>query len=549
MLVRLRISGYALIDEVEVEFGPGLNVLTGETGAGKSILVDSMALLLGARAAAETIRVGADRATVEGLFADGEREALVRREIVRDRSNRCYLDGGLATAKMLREEGERWVDLHGQHEDRLLVRPSAQRELLDAYAGAGDLAERVARVAVGLGALDRERGVLEKERAEREDRQEYLLSQVAEIEASRLDPGDEEALEVEAGRLRHSAERGRLSAEAHDALEGAEESLAAALAGLQRRVDRLAELDPDLAALRERFAGARYELEDLGRELGRYAGAVEHDPGRLADVEARRDLLARLKRKHGPTLEAVLDRRRVMAAELRELKARGDREQALDGEQRRLRAELAAVAGALADAREAAADRLAAAVEGRLTQLGMGDGTFRVELPRRADADGVAWQGGRYAWTRSGIEEVSFLIAPNAGEAPRPLAQVASGGELSRVLLALKAALAEADRTPTLIFDEIDAGIGGVVAHHVARQLRAVAARHQVIVVTHLAQIAAAAQRHIVVEKSMTMGRTVTVVRTLEGPDRVVEISRLLGGDPERAVSLHHARELLEGRV
>jgi DNA repair protein RecN (Recombination protein N) len=304
-----------------------------------------------------------------------------------------------------------------------------------------------------------------------------------------------------------------------------------------------------MTGVAERLTSARYDIGDMARELAGYAESIDHDPASLAVAEERRELLFRLKRKHGAvTVEELVERGRAMAAELAGLDRSAARENELEDEREALRSELAQAAGELADAREAGADRLEAAVRERLSALGMGEGRLIVDLARRPDPEGVTWSGERYAWSRAGIEEVSFLIAPNPGEAARPLSQIASGGELSRVLLAIKSALAAVDRVPTLAFDEIDAGIGGVVAHHVARQLRAVADHHQVVVVTHLAQIAAAADRHLLVEKSSRGGRTVTTVREVTGDERVREVSRLLGGDPERDVSRHHAEELLAGR-
>jgi DNA repair protein RecN (Recombination protein N) len=318
---------------------------------------------------------------------------------------------------------------------------------------------------------------------------------------------------------------------------------------LQRKLDRLVELDPATAGLAERLASTRYEIVDMARELSGYADAVDHDPARLAAAEERRELLFRLKRKHGAgTVAELIERGGAMAVELAELDRSSARRAEVGAEREARRAELAEAAAELSDARETGADRLEKAVRERLSALGMGEGRLIVSLGRRPDPGGVEWAGERYAWSRAGLEEVSFRIAPNPGEAARPLAQIASGGELSRVLLAIKSALAEVDRVPTLVFDEIDAGIGGVVAHHVARQLRSVARHHQVVVVTHLAQIAAAADRHLLVEKSPLEGRTVTTVRAVAGEERVREVSRLLGGDPEREVSRHHAEELLAGR-
>lgn len=550
MLTRLRVTQYALIEDAEVEFGRGLNVLTGETGAGKSILIDSLGLLLGARASAETIREGAEEASVEGLFVVEDRETVVRRELRRDRTNRCTVDGSMATVRMLQERAEGWVELHGQHEDQLLLKSGVQRGLLDAYAGAEMLAERVADAATALAGLEREHAAIALEQDTRAARSNRLRDQLAEIEAAGLLPDEEEALAAEATRLRHSAERQRLAGEAALAAENEDGGADGALGAALRPIERLVELDSAAGPWAERMSGLRYELRDLAQELLAYADAVEHDAARLATLEARRDLLFRLKRKYGATVEAVIEEGRAMAAEVAQLEEATARGAELDREAARLHARLADAAPALADAREAAAGRLAAAVGSRLAELGMGEGGFEVRLERRRDGAGVSWNGERYAWSAGGLEDVAFLVAPNPGESVRPLARIASGGELSRILLALKAALAEADRIPTLVFDEIDAGVGGVVAHRVADQLAAVACGHQVIVVTHLAQIAAAADRHLVVEKTRDLrGRSVITVHPVSGDARIREVSRLLGGDPERDVSRHHAEELLAGRA
>jgi len=549
MLTRIRISGYALIEDLEIELGSGLNVLTGETGAGKSIVIDSLALLTGSRASTEAIRDGADRAVLEALFEVDGKETVVRRELFRDRTNRCYLDGGLATLGMLDERGGAWVEIHGQHEDHLLLKRAVQRELLDAYAGAGDLAERVAAAADRLAELERERATLAREKDERSRRIDWLRSQLEEIEAIDPRPGEEEEIEEEIERLRHSEERARLAGEVHAALDGLDASPVIALAALERPLENLAALDPEAEAWSERVASARYDLEDVARDLERYAAGVEHDPSRLAELLDRREALFGLRRKHGTTLAEVVERSKEMARDLAELERTRVRGEAVEADLDGACADLGRAAGELADAREAAADRLEIAVRDRLAELGMGEGGFVVALERRTDADGIEYAGERVAWSRAGLEEVSFLIAPNPGESPKPLSRIASGGELSRVLLALEAAVAEVDRTPTLVFDEIDAGIGGVVAQRVADQLRRVAARHQVLVVTHLAQIAAMADRHLVVEKRGAGGRMVTTVRPVEGEERVREVSRLLGGDPERDVSRHHAEDLLAGRA
>jgi DNA repair protein RecN (Recombination protein N) len=548
VLSRLRIADLALVEELEIELGPGLNVLTGETGAGKSVIVESIGLLVGGRASASVVREGADHATVEGLFSDGHGEEwVVRREVWRDRTNRCYLDGAMATARSLRERAEGQVAIHGQHEDQRLLERGAQREILDAFADATELAGRVAAAAGALDTLRRERSGIAARSAERENRSQYLRSQIDEIEAAGLEPGEEETLAADARLLGHSAERARLAAEAHSALEGGDTPVGEVLGAIVRSLDRLAELDPEMVPAARRASDVRYEIEDLARDLDRYVSAVDHDPERLARIEARRDLLFRLRRKHGRTAEEILDLGRSMTAEIAALEREGLRERSLDAEIAGVRKELEAAAIALADAREAGADRLEEAVRGRLAELGMGEGAFSVRLERTSDPAGVDYDGEPRACGRGGLERVVFLIAPNPGEPLRPLGEIASGGELSRTLLALEAALAEADRTPTLVFDEVDAGIGGATAHLVARQLADVARHHQVVVVTHLAAIAAAADRHLVAAKSTRDGRSVTEVRVVDGEERVREVSRLLGGDPERDVSRHHAEEMLGG--
>ncbi|MDX1661667.1 MAG: AAA family ATPase, partial [Gemmatimonadota bacterium] len=357
MLKRLRVKEYALVDDVVVEFGAGLNVLTGETGAGKSILVDSLELLTGSRAYTDDIREGAEHATIEGVFEVDGTETAVRREIFRDRSNRCYLDGNLATAKMLQQRGEAWVEIHGQHDDHLLLKRSEQRALLDAFAGAEDLMERVAGLVDEIRALERERAELERAESERASRIDWLRSQVEEIDAAELDPAESERLEAEAKKLRNAAERQRLAGGVWERLEGADEAaLAPALAGVERQLERLVELDPDLEEARERLASARYEIEDLARELLGYAESVEHDPARLAGLEERRDLLFRLERKHGGTIADVIERGEAMREELEALEARSERAAGLDREVDVLREDLTEAATALSDAREAAAD-------------------------------------------------------------------------------------------------------------------------------------------------------------------------------------------------
>lgn len=548
-MARIRIVDLALADDVEIEFGEGLNVLTGETGAGKSIVVGSIALLLGARASTDAIRAGADRALVEGVFAmDGE-ETLVRREIRRDRAGRCTLDGQLSTVGVLRNLAEGWAQLHGQHEGVRLLQSRYQRELLDDFGAAGDTVQRVERFAARVEGLRAEQQRLAAEEEERLRRLSYLRGQVDEIQSARLDPDEDVALAARAALLRTAFDRARLSGEALAALGEEDATTSNALVSAGKSVAKLSEADPDVTEIGRRLESLRHEIDDVVLELRRYHDDVEHDPGELERVESRRQVIADLVRKHGSPLSAVLEKERVMEAEISSLEQRRRRTKEIEGELDEAWSELVAATEELSQRRENAAHDLGTSVRARLADLGVGDGTFEVRLEREADADGISWRGEKYAWSRTGLEKVEFMIAPNAGEGLHALSRIASGGELSRALLALKAASASVDRTPTLVFDEVDSGIGGVAGHHVASQLRTVAEHHQVIVVTHLAQIAAAADHHLVVEKSGAGERVKTSVREVDGDSRVAEVSRLLGGDPERDVSMEHAQELLEERA
>ena len=550
MLIELRIQNYAVIERLAVRIEPGLNALTGETGAGKSIVVGAVALLLGERASADTVRAGSDRALIEAVFdvagddavgallaehgIDAEDGLLIlRREVAREGRNRAWINGSPTTASLVGELGRRLVDLHGQHEHQTLLRRDEQRVILDAYGGATDLAATVSEAAARLRALAARGTDLERHREEVAQRADLLRHQAEEIEEAQLEPGEEERLEVEAHRLDHSEELARLSSTLHEAVYAAEDSITARLAELRRTLDHLLRIDATAEEWRPVLDDALYGLEELGRRMGEYASLVDSDPARLDGLRRRQDRIFRLRAKYGPTLDDVVATGRDARAELERLDT-------AELERRELDREMAAARGALTDGaarltrkRRSAAKTLERAVAELLPALGMPGGRFVVQLTPLSETDG------------RGAEEVEFLIAVNAGFEPRELARVASGGELSRVMLALKTILAAVDRMPTLVFDEIDAGIGGRVAHQVADLLRQVAGRHQVFVVTHLPQIASRAEHHLLVEKSEAGGRASTSLRELNGEERVQELARMLGGDPESSVSLEHARELL----
>jgi DNA repair protein RecN (Recombination protein N) len=554
MLSELRIRNFALIDRLTVQLGPGLNVLTGETGAGKSIIVGALSLLLGERASAEVVRAGEDRASIEGVFdVDGRGDLaalldergieaddgllVLKREVAAGGRSRAWINGSPTTAGTLAELGRLLVDLHGQHEHQTLLRRDEQRAILDAYAGSADLLAKVSAAHAALSDLQRQVSDLEARRRDALQRADFLRYQAEEIEGAALEPGEEDELEDEARRLSHSEELTALSAAVYDALSGSGRSVVGTLGSLSRTLDRLIGIDPSQSELRELYDTAYYALQELGERTERYGSTIEHDPARLDEIRRRQDLLFRLKTKYGATVDEVIEVGQKARAELDlaesaewDLAALQKRAAEADAELHRHAAELTA-------RRAEAAERLAGEVTRVLPELGMSGGVFEVAvLPQPTP-------GAR------GAEEIEFRVSLNRGFEPRPLSFVVSGGEMSRIMLALKTILARQDAVPTLVFDEVDAGIGGRVALQVGEKMREVAGTHQVFAITHLPQIASRATTHLRVSKRERDGRTATAVERLEDDERVREIARMLGGDPESAVSLEHARELLERGV
>ena len=552
MLTELRVRNFAIIESVTLPLAGGLNVLTGETGAGKSIIVGALSLLLGERASVDSIRTGADRAVVEGVFDAGAQPALLalldergidvdegtvvlRREIASTGRTRAWINGCSTTAGVLAEVGRLAVNLHGQREAETLLDPEAQRGILDGFSEASGEAGRVRARWEELGTITREIDSLARRRADAERRADYLRHVVAEVEEAKLREGEDVTLEEEARRLEHADELRSLVAGISALLDGGEESVLPHLAQGGKALVSAQRMDPSLSRMQELFDGAYYSLEELSRQLDEYAASVELDPARLAEVERRRDLLFRLTKKYGPTLAEVVQTGREARTELDLVDSADFDLRAL--EERRAQAVdvLRKEAAALSRRRTAGAKKLSRAVGELLPALGMPHGRFMVALTPR---DEIA---------ATGAEDVEFQVALNVGHDARALARVASGGELSRLMLALETILARIDHVPTLIFDEVDAGIGGRVGLQVGDTMRRVAGNHQVLAITHLAQIAARAHHHIVVTKGERAGVTTTDTRVVTKEDRVREIARMLGGDPESDVSLAHARELLAG--
>jgi DNA repair protein RecN (Recombination protein N) len=550
MLTELRIQDFAVIDRLAIGLGPGLNALTGETGAGKSIIVGALSLLLGERASADVVRTGADRAVVEGVFditavsgvqrlLDGhgiEPEdglLIIRREVSAAGRGRVWVNGAAATVSLLAELGAELVDLHGQHEHQSLLHAAQQRDLLDAYGDAGDCAVAVRHQHERLRAAHARLVALDERVRTAEQRSDFLRFQLDEIERARVTAGEEEELETEGRRLAHASELAGMAETLHAELYANESAVGARLAEVRRTLEHLIRIDPTLQQWQETVESALFGLEEMGRQMGEYASAIEHDPARLDDVRRRQDLLFRLKRKYGPELADVLHTAAAARAELAALDGAALDRGAIEREIADADIALRAAASRLTAARRTAAARLAKQIAAVLPDLGMTGARFAIELLPLAEPGA------------HGAETIEFRVAVNAGFEPKPLARVASGGELSRIMLALKTELARLDGIPTLVFDEIDAGIGGRVANQVGDKLRRVADDHQVFVITHLPQIASRAHTHLLVQKADRQGITATDVQPLAGDVRVRELARLLGGDPDSAVSMEHARELL----
>ncbi len=552
VLSELRIKNYAVIRDLNLRLEPGLVVLTGETGAGKSIIVGALSLVLGERATTEVIRAGEERAVVEAVFDVSEREDLrrrcdeagieladgyivLKREVNVSGRSRAWINGSPATASLTGEFGQALVDIHGQHEHQALLHAGPQREILDAYAGSGSLAAELHDGWTRLTEVRRKREAVQERRKRTEERVEFLQHQVDEIEAAGLDETDEDLkLADEERRLAHAEELLDRAGGLHDAIYASDGSIHERLGALRRELDALTRVDPAAEGeFAELFDTVYYTLQELGERLGGYTDSIDLSSAALERVRSRIDLLYRLKSKYGPTLEDVAAAGAEARKELDALDLAEFELEQLSREEAELAARLEKLAARLSAARAKAAKALAAEVGEILPELGMPDGRFEVAIHKRP------------AIASTGAEDVEYRVTLNKGFDPRALSRIASGGELSRVMLALKTILARLDRTPTLIFDEIDAGIGGIVGQRVAERLKVVARDHQVFVITHLPQIAAAADHHLLVTKGSSGKKTATEVSELEGEDRVRDLARMLGGDPEREESLDHARALL----
>ena len=555
MLRELSITNVAVIDALTVPFVPGLNVLTGETGAGKSILIDALQLVLGARSSEDLLRSGTDEAVVEAAFdppADPAGRAvleaegiavesgeflILRRHVFRDGKSKAYVGGRLTSAATLRALAESLVDIHGQHPGQPLLDPRRHREFVDAYAGVLSEAGIYREQFAVWQSLQRERDALLAAERERERRAELLEFQRRELESAHLEPDEDEALAAERGILANHERLFSTVEQAYVELEESEGAVLMRLGPLATRLRDASAVDARLREILEALETAMVHLGEAARGLRDYRGRIEFDPQRLESIEARLHEIGKLKRKYGGGVAELLSH---LAGVRRDLAALERSEARLQDVGRALRAsadDLLRRATELSAARTGAAQTLQAAVLAELGELGMAKAAFEVRVAAGARDEA--------ALGPHGLDAVEFLISPNPGEAVKPLHKIASGGELSRVMLAIRTILADADRTPTVIFDEVDAGIGGSMGEVVGRKLSAASRRHQVLCVTHLPQIACFGDQHLLVQKRSLADRTETTVRVLAPEERPREVARMLGGSSRSATALDHANELL----
>ncbi len=553
MLIELRLRNVAVIEAVTLPLADGLNVLTGETGAGKSLVVGALGMLLGERAGADRIRAGADKAVVEATFDTNARADLLawldergidadeqcltlKREVSTNGRSRAWVNGGSVTVGVLRELGAQLVAVHGQHEAQQLLDSSAQRDVLDAFGSAQPLVARVSAAHARVLQAHSELENLEIRRQVAEQRADYLRFLVQEIEAANVRPGDDEAVEAEHRRLAHAEELRASAAQAGEVLAGEDGAVLSQLDAVRRGLLSLQRIDPSLDRLQPSFDSAYFALDELARELASYAESVDSDPRRLQEVDTRRAVLHQLTRKYGPSLEQVLGTLEQSRAELALVDDADAASRLASDTLREALEERESSAGELTARRTSAAGELGAAVSILLPELGMPGGTFAVRLSALSEPGAF------------GAEQVQFVAALNKGLSEGALDRVASGGELARVMLALSTVLARLQQVPTLVFDEVDAGVGGNVAWQVGALMRQVATHHQVLAISHLAQIAASAHHHVVIRKSAagSGGLTTADTHVVADDERVIELSRMLGGDSDREVSRAHARELLE---
>ncbi len=561
MLVHLSISNFAIIKQLEFSLKSGLNILSGETGAGKTIIINAMNLILGGRAFADLIRSGCKEASVEALFEFPENrsltemlselgfsfngELLIKRSISREGRNKILINGSMATLHMLSRVGAILISISGQHEHQLLLKQDNHLYLLDDFGGLSDERLDLNELFNGYKLLKDEINHLKKDITETGERQDLTQFQIQEIEKAEISPGEDARVAEEKRRLQHSKELLEIVTEGYQRLYERNDSVLSSISKCIKSVDKGAGIDPGLAPIKESLAEIEIKLEDASFALRDYEKTIHMDPHRLEELEERLELLNGLKRKYGPTLEDVLKYKNRLASMMCDLDEKKGKLDKLERECQDLETGLMSRAAALSKKRQKAAGGLEKAVEKELKDLHMAETKFKVKFDQRHDEQRELQDVKVEEVKLDGLDQVEFMISPNIGEDLRPLARIASGGELSRIMLALKTILARTASVETVIFDEVDSGISGATAEVIGEKLSSLAAYHQILCITHLPQIASQGQNHFLVSKEVFSGRTQTIISGLEPEERVQEIARLLGGREITPRAVAHAREML----
>lgn len=547
MLSLLRIRDFALIEELSIEFGEGLNILTGETGAGKSIIINALGLVLGEKACPEDVRSDTARAVVEAVFETGRGELLIRREIAPSGRGKCFANEKMVLRSRLKEIGEGLVDIHGQHTHQSLLHLANHLDLLDGLGKLMPLRQEADQTFEEYLHLKRELGNLEEEFKERERKIDLLRFQIKEIEMAGLEIGEEERLLCERTLLRNAESLFHCSNEAYKVLDEDEPEVVSVRTGLGSILNslrRLSQIDSKTKPFLDSVEEVLVTLEDTSFELRNYRDGIEFSEESLFAVEERLDTLARIKRKYGGGIEEAFARLDSLKHELSRMEHSQERIDELAAEIEEVAGRLIKKSLLLSGKRKKVAKRLEKGVEEELAHLGMKNTRFKVDIRKKEAGERVGEED--LMVDSKGCDEVEFLISPNPGERLKPLAKIASGGELSRIMLAMKGILAGVDEIPVLIFDEIDVGIGGATARVVGERLSSLSKSHQVICITHLPQIASLADIHFRVEKSTIEGRTTTLIKSLNQEERIFEIARMFGGEKVSETSLKQAREMLK---
>ncbi|CAH1217825.1 DNA repair protein RecN [Paenibacillus sp. JJ-223] len=564
MLVTLSIRNLAVVEEVDVVFHPGFHVLTGETGAGKSIIIDALGMIAGGRSSADLIRYGCEKAEMEALFelesnhpvwetleklgiqCDPEEHLVIRRELNTQGKSTSRINGQLVNLTMLREVGEKLINIHGQHEHQSLLRAESHLGLLDTYGAAviGSVKAEYQRRYSEFVTAEKELRALQESSQRAYQLLDMYRFQLEEIAAASLTEGEDELLSEERVKLSHSEKMMDTVAGAYELLSG-QRGLEAVSIALSRLEDVSGYDTKGIQPIVEQLQSAYYLLEDVAFQLRDYRDKIEFNPGRLEEVEQRLNLITGLRRKYGDTVEQILKYYEQISHETDQLENKDERLEKLRAKRDKLLQRVLESAEELSKVRKQCAEELATQVESELKDLQMERTSLRVQITPFEDPKGIEWNGRRIRLTRQGADNAEFLISPNPGEPLRPLGKIASGGEMSRIMLAMKSIFARHDRIPVLIFDEVDTGVSGRAAQSIAEKLFRLSSTCQVFSITHLPQVACMADHQYLIEKHVMDGRTMTQVESLSNEGRVKEMARMLGGVEITEKTLHHAQEML----